>query len=238
MVDTSAQISKNVAYVRSRIEAACKEVDRDPSTVRLLPVSKTKPVELILAAYEAGCEMMGENRVQEMVKKQEILDDKQLAPGLKWSIIGPLQSNKAKLVATYASEFQAVESVKIARVLDNQLQKLGRSMDVMIEVNTSSEKTKFGIDPEETVQFAKSLEPFKSLNFTGLMTIATLTDDQAEIARCFRQLRQLQQQLRDEGALGSSWDELSMGMSGDYELAIKEGATVVRVGSLIFGERD
>lgn len=238
MSDPAFQLAQNISYVKSRIVSVCKQVGRDPQSVRLLPVTKTKPVDFVLGAYSAGCTRFAENRVQEMVAKQRELEESgQLPKDLSWAIIGPLQSNKAKQVAELAAEFQALDSTKIAKVLNNYLASSARQLDVMIQVNTSGEATKSGIKPEEVISFAKSLAPYECLNVTGLMTIATLTSDQGEISRCFKQLATLRDQLRDEGALGASWNELSMGMSSDYELAIKAGATVVRVGSTIFGQR-
>jgi len=226
-------IVANVAAVRSRIEAACARAGRSAAEVRLLPVSKTRPPADVLEARSAGIVRFGENRVQEALEKAQALAD----AGVEWAIIGPLQVNKAKYVARFASEFQALDRIEVAAELDRRLHREGRQLDVLIEVNTSGEATKSGVAPDEAVAFAGTLTPFDALRVRGLMTIAAFSDDPAVVAPCFATLRDLRDQLRDRSFPGQSYDELSMGMSGDFELAIEYGATVVRVGSAIFGPR-
>lgn len=227
-------IRENLAVVHGRIAAACAASGRDPREVRLLPVSKTKPAEAVLEAFEAGCRRFGENKVQEAQAKHEALAD---VAGLEWAIIGHLQTNKAKYVADFAVEFQALDSLKVAQELDKRLQQQGRQLDVLVQVNSSGEPSKFGLAPAEVVGFARQLGVFDSLRVKGLMTLALPSDDQQAVADCFVRMRRVQQQLRDEGVLGAGWDELSMGMSGDFELAIAHGATCVRLGAAIFGGR-
>jgi pyridoxal phosphate enzyme (YggS family) len=226
-------VATRLADVRARIEAACVQAGRDPQTVRLLPVSKTQTTKLIMEAYDAGIRMFGENRVQELVEKADELAE---IADLRWALIGHLQSNKAKQAAAVTAEFHALDSIKVAAALNRRLHDLGRSLDVYIQVNSSAEPQKFGLQPEAVQQFTHDLQQFGGLRVRGLMTLAVFSDDERAVRACFERMRVLQQRLRDVGAPGS-FDELSMGMSGDFELAIEYGATTVRVGTAIFGER-
>jgi len=221
-------VAENLAAVEARIKAACTRVGRDPSEVRLLPVSKNQGMELIAEAYEAGVRLLGENRVQEAAEKARYFADH---PDLRWAIIGHLQTNKARQVAAMASEF------KEAAALDQALDDRGRSLDVFLQVNSSGEPQKHGLPPDEVEPFAIALKAFGTLRVRGLMTLAVLSDDQREIRACFERMRDLQRRLRASEAVAGSYDELSMGMSGDLELAIEYGATTVRVGQAIFGPR-
>jgi pyridoxal phosphate enzyme (YggS family) len=228
------EFRRHLADVHARIDAACAKAGRDPATVRLLPVSKTVPEERIRNAYVAGCHMLGENKVQEAHRKWQAMSD---LSDLRWAIIGHLQTNKAKLVAEFASEFQALDSLRVAEALDKRLQALGRSLDVLVQVNTSNEESKFGLPPGEVEAFVKQLPALSSLRVRGLMTLALFSDDAAKVRPCFMRLRELRDRLRQSAPAGIAMDELSMGMSGDYELAIQEGSTIVRVGQAIFGAR-
>jgi PLP dependent protein len=227
-------VAENMAAIQSRINQACQRVGRDPGEVRLLPVTKTFGPELIKEAYAAGARIFGENRVQEAVQKASALAG---VPDLAWAIIGHLQSNKVKQAVDVASEFQALDSIKIAEALDRRLQQAGRSLDVLIQVNSSDEPQKYGLAPDKIEEFTLQLKPFSSIRIRGLMTLAVFSDDQSAVAACFTKMRTLQQRLRDLGQAPGSYDELSMGMSGDFELAIEYGATTVRVGQAIFGPR-
>jgi pyridoxal phosphate enzyme (YggS family) len=224
----------NLQAVRSRIEDACRRTGRDPDSVRLLPVSKTMDEAHIRLAYDAGCDFLGENKVQEAWRKSQLMSD--LNP-LKWSVIGHLQSNKARLVAKFASEFQALDSLHTAEVLDRRLQQEGRELDVFVQVNTSHEPSKYGLTPDETETFLRQLTPFSSLNVKGLMTLAEFTTDAKRVRECFIRLRTLRDRLCETAPAGFLPTQLSMGMSGDFEIAVEEGATVVRVGQAIFGAR-
>lgn len=225
----------NLAAVRARIAAACQHVGRDPASVRLLPVSKTKPEASLRLAYAAGCRMLGENKVQEASGKWEAMQD---LADLHWSVIGHLQTNKAKLVARFASEFQALDSLRVAEALDRRLQAEGRSLDVFVQINTSGEASKYGLVPEAAADFIQQLPAFSALRVRGLMTLALFSAEAERVRRCFVLLRGLREQLRQSAPAGIELPELSMGMSGDFEIAIEEGATVVRVGQAIFGARD
>ena len=225
-------IAANLQEIEQRIAAAAARAGRDSSEIRLLPVSKTKPPESVVEAHAAGYRRFGENKVQEAQNKWEALRE---ITDIEWAVIGHLQSNKAKYVARFASEFQALDSLKVASELDKRLQQEGRRLEVLIQVNSSEEDQKFGLPPQKVVDFARQLKPFDALEVRGLMTLALFTDDTSRIAQCFTVMRQVQQELRD--ATDQRWDELSMGMSGDFELAIEHGATCVRVGQAIFGNR-
>ena len=228
----AADLARNLAGVRDRIDAACARAGRDPSGVRLLPVSKTVDEARMRAAVVAGMTEFGENKVQEAKAKAAALAD---LPGLRWSVIGHLQTNKAKDVAAFAAEFQALDSLRLAEALDRRLQAAGRSLDVFVQVNTSREESKYGMPPEEVSGFLRQLPQFASLKVRGLMTLAMFSTDLAAVRACFVRLRELRDRLRDTAPV--PLDELSMGMSGDFELAVEEGATVVRVGQAIFGAR-
>ncbi len=224
-------LAANLEAVRSRLTAACLSAGRAPEEVRLLPVSKTKPAEAVLAAFKLGCTRFGENKVQEAARKASELSD---VPGLEWALIGHLQTNKAKYLPGFAAEFQALDSLRLAAELDKHFQRAGRGIDVLVEVNSSGEESKFGVPPADVEALVRGLVPFTSLRVKGLMTIAAPDPVQAE--ECFALMAELRRRLREAGAPGS-FDELSMGMSGDFEAAVRHGATCVRVGTAIFGPR-
>lgn len=226
-------IADNLTEVRRRIDEACARSDRDPSTVRLMPVSKTKSPAAIREAYDAGYRVFGENKVQEVVAKAEVLAD---VADLRFAAIGHLQTNKAKQVAEVAAELHALDSLRLAEALDRRLTGLGRTLDVFVQVNSSGEDSKFGLPPDEVPAFARELDRFATLRVRGLMTLAVFSDDTALVGACFQRMRDLQARLQDTDD-PERWAELSMGMSGDYELAIAYGATTVRVGQAIFGDR-
>lgn len=224
----------NLSAVRARIAAACRHAGRDVSGVRLLPVSKTKPEAILRLAHAAGCRMLGENKPQEAYRKWEVMQD---LKDLQWSIIGHLQTNKAKLVARFATEFQALDSLRVAEALERRLQVEGRSLDVFVQVNTSGETSKYGLAPEDVATFIQALPMFSALRVRGLMTLALFSSEAQRVRQCFVLLRDLRDRLQQSAPAGVTLDELSMGMSGDFEIAIEEGATVVRVGQAIFGAR-
>lgn len=228
-------VADNLTAVRTRIDDACRACDRDPGEVSLLPVSKTKPPSMVEEAYEAGYRLFGENKVQDALAKSELMDADH--PGLEWAVIGGLQTNKAKYVARFATEFQALDSLKVARELDKRLQKEGRQLRVLVQVNSSVEPQKSGIAPDEAVNFAKELAAFDSLDVRGLMTVALNSSEPKAVADCFDVVVGVQEKLRQEVNEVSDWSELSMGMSGDLEIAVAHGSTQVRIGTDIFGAR-
>lgn len=219
-------LRRNLATVTARIEKAAVRAGRRPEEIRLLPVSKTVPLEGIRAAIAAGCTTLGENKVQEAEHKWESF------PDVRWSVIGHLQTNKARDVARFAHEFQALDSLRVAEALDRRLQAEGRGLDVFVQVNTSGEASKFGLAPDEVADFVRRLPVYGSLRVRGLMTLAAFTSDLDRVRACFVLLRTVRDRLDLRLA------DLSMGMSGDFEAAIEEGATVVRVGQAVFGARN
>lgn len=232
--ETADDFRRNLALVHERIAAACQRVGRDPASVRLLPVSKTIDEAHIRQAYQAGCRLLGENKVQEAHHKWEAMQD---LGDLQWSVIGHLQTNKAKLVARFASEFQALDSLRLAQTLERRLQSEGRALDVFVQVNTSNEASKYGLAPDEVADFLQALPRSGALRVRGLMTLALFSAQPEQVRACFVRLRELRERVRQHAPDGMQLDELSMGMSGDFEIAIEEGATVVRVGQAIFGAR-
>ncbi|WP_054485204.1 YggS family pyridoxal phosphate-dependent enzyme, partial [Achromobacter xylosoxidans] len=178
--------------------------------------------------------LLGENKIQEAHRKWQNTAD---LPDLRWSVIGHLQTNKAKLMAQFASEFQALDSLRLAEALDRRLQAEGRALDVYVQVNTSGEPSKYGLAPDDVAAFIQALPAFSSLRVRGFMTLALFSSEAERVRQCFVLLRGLRDRLRQDAPAGISLDELSMGMSGDFEIAIEEGATVVRVGQAIFGAR-
>ncbi|WP_313493065.1 YggS family pyridoxal phosphate-dependent enzyme [Stenotrophomonas sp.] len=231
---TVEDFRRNLAAVRARMDAACMRAGRDPAQVRLLPVSKTKPEASLRLAHAAGCRLFGENKVQEAAGKWQAMQDLE---DMRWSVIGHLQTNKAKLVARFASEFQALDSLRLAEALERRLQLEGRSLDVYVQVNTSGEASKYGLEPDAVAACLKALAAYPCLRVRGLMTLALFSAEAEHVRRCFVRLRELRDRLRQDAPAGITLDELSMGMSGDFEIAIEEGATVVRVGQAIFGAR-
>jgi len=231
---TLQDFQRHLATVQARIAAACQRAGRDPASVRLLPVSKTQPEARVRLAHAAGCRLLGENKPQEAYGKWQATQD---LPGLRWSVIGHLQTNKARLVARFASEFQALDSLRVAEALERRLQAEGRALDVFVQVNTSGEASKYGLPPGEVTAFLRALPVFPALRVRGLMTLALFSSDAARVRECFMLLRTLRDRLRQEAPAGITLEELSMGMSGDFEIAIEEGATVVRVGQALFGAR-
>lgn len=231
---TIANFEHNLAAVCARITAACQISGRNAEHVRLLPVSKTVDEAHIRMAYAAGCRWLGENKVQEASAKSEAMADLE---DLRWSVIGHLQTNKAKLVAGFASEFQALDSLRVAAALDRHLQAQGRGLDVFVQVNSSGEASKYGLTPDTVPEFVRQLPAFSALRVRGLMTLAVQSDEAARVRACFGVMRQVRERLRQDAPDGVDIRELSMGMSGDYALAVEEGSTVVRVGQAIFGTR-
>lgn len=232
--ESVADFQRHLAAVHARIAQACQRVGREPASVRLLPVSKTMDEATLRLAYAAGLRQFGENKVQEAHRKWEAMAD---LADLRWSVIGHMQTNKAKLVARFAAEFQALDSLRAAEALDRRLQAEGRSLDVFVQVNTSGEASKYGLNPADVAGFLRGLPVYSALRVRGLMTLALFSSEAARVRPCFVLLRTLRDRLRQDAPAGISLGELSMGMSGDFELAIEEGATVVRVGQAIFGAR-
>ncbi len=217
-------IRDNLERVRGRIEAACQRAGRDPSDVTLIGVTKTVGPEAVAEAYEAGLRDFGENRVQEAVAKIDAIGQLGLSP--RWHLIGHLQTNKVKAAAGRFAILHSIDSLRLAEALSRRYQ---TDVSVLLEVNIAQDAAKYGFAAEEVATALSEIAVLPHLDVRGLMTIAPITDDPEETRPTFRRLREL----RDDLAL----NELSMGMSGDFEVAIEEGATMVRVGTAIFGPR-
>ncbi|QDE40255.1 YggS family pyridoxal phosphate-dependent enzyme [Luteibacter pinisoli] len=231
MTDDLATLAGRLAAARAGIDAACHATGRDPSGVALLPVSKTFGADVVAEAAGLGLRRFGENKVQEIQAKAA-----ELAPlGLDWVVIGHLQTNKAKAVAALASEVQSLDRLDLAVALDKALQAQGRAIDVLVQLKTSHEDSKTGLPPDQLLSFLGELRAFHSLRVRGLMTIAEHSEDEAVVRANFRHVYQCRNSARDAGF---EVERLSMGMSGDYALAIAEGSTEVRIGSAIFGARN
>ncbi|QXT61637.1 YggS family pyridoxal phosphate-dependent enzyme [Tessaracoccus palaemonis] len=233
MVDSTPDsgFATRLKAIRERIDLAARSAGRNPASVRLLPVTKTVEAARLREAVAAGCRRLGENKVQEAARKRDELTDLDV----EWSVIGHLQTNKARDVADFATEFQALDSLRLAAALDRRLQAVGRGMDVLVQVNTSDEASKSGVAPGEALDLLRALRPFSSLRVNGLMTLAARSEDDEAVRACFRRLRDLRDRGLDESLVGDG--ELSMGMSGDFETAVEEGATCVRIGTALFGVR-
>ncbi|MBK1982783.1 YggS family pyridoxal phosphate-dependent enzyme [Achromobacter xylosoxidans] len=230
-VDTMAI---RLAAIRQRIAQACERAGRAPDSVTLLPVSKTFEVDAIREAMALGLARFGENKTQELRQKAAAL----AGQGLQWVLIGHLQTNKAKDAARDATELQSLDRIDLAEALHRRLVLEGRTLDVLVQVKTSSEPSKYGMAPSDVSAFLQRIvAEFPTLRVRGLMTMAVNSPDPGEVRACFRSLRELRDQLRHEAIEGVSLDRLSMGMSGDFELAIEEGSTEVRIGTAIFGAR-
>ncbi len=206
-----------------------------PAHVRLVAVSKTKPVEMIQAAYEAGQRDFGENKAQDMAAKHP-----QLPQDIRWHFIGHLQTNKVKYIAPFVALIHAADSLKILKEINKQAMKNNRIIDCLLEFHIAREESKFGLDPAtaEEILNAEEYKTLKNIRICGVMGMATYTDDTEQIRREFRQLKEIFGQLKEKYFSDAPYfKEISMGMSGDYPIAIEEGATIVRVGSKIFGAR-
>jgi len=206
-----------------------------PSSVRLIAVSKTKPVSYIMEAYNAGHRLFGENRVQELLSKKDLLP-----PDIEWHLIGHLQSNKVKSVVPFISMIQSVDSFKLFQVIDSEALRVSRVVDCLLQIHIAKEETKFGFNMMELNEMLESQEfvRLQNVRICGIMGIATFIDDSSQVRKEFSFLADCYKTLKNRYFSGSpDFREISMGMSGDYELAIKEGSTIVRIGSLIFGER-
>lgn len=226
-------MASRVHALRCRMAEACMRAGRDPSQVTLLPVSKTFDEQAIREAVSLGFKRFGENRTQEIARKAPLLMDCEL----EWVVIGQVQTNKAKDVARLAHELQSLDRLELAQALDRRLQIEGRTLDVLVQVKTSPEESKSGLDAAALIPFLRQLSQLQTLRVKGLMTLAILSEDPLAVRACFAKLRSLRDQARQEALEGISLDRLSMGMSSDFELAIEEGSTEIRVGSALFGAR-
>ncbi len=226
-------LKDNLKQVEDNIAKACARAGRDRSEVTLIAVSKTKPVEMLQEIYDEGVRTFGENKVQEICEKYE-----QLPSDIEWHMIGHLQRNKVKQVIDKAALIHSVDSYRLAQEISVQAQKKNICMPILVEVNIAQEESKFGISADDTVQLVEEIAALPNLEIKGLMTIAPFVTDPEENRTYFRQIKQLSVDIKNKNIDNVSMDVLSMGMTGDYEVAIEEGATMVRVGTGIFGARN
>ena len=231
--EDAPEIRERLRAVEGRVIEATAAAGREPGSVRLLLATKTIPPDRIRVAIEAGASLVGENRVQEVRPKYEALADLDY----ERHFIGHLQSNKVNALVPYVSCIQSLDRLSLVDRLQARLEREGETREVLLQVNTSGEESKFGVDPAEAVTFAREVAQRDALVVKGLMTIGLFSDDPEVTRPSLALLRQTADAIREAGIEGVSMDELSMGMSGDLEVAIEEGATIVRVGSAVFGAR-
>jgi len=229
---TNAGIEKNLVEVRQRIDQAAARSNRDPRTVRLLAVSKTQPISALEEAYRVGQRRFAENRVQEWMEKASALKN-----DCEWHLVGSLQTNKVKYLDQSVSMIHSLDRFSLLKTLNAQGERCGIIWTTLVQVNIARDPAKAGFKPEEVPDFLKSIGDYPHVRIQGLMTIGAMNASATETQGFFRQLRVLKDTMQSRKWSGVDLQELSMGMSGDFEMAIEEGATLVRVGRLIFGER-
>lgn len=226
-------IRENLVSVQKNIEKSCERAGRNAEDVRLIAVSKTKPVEALKEAYEAGCRDFGENKVQELTEKYE-----ELPKDIRWHMIGHLQRNKVKYLVGRVYMIHSVDSVKLAEEISREAVKKNVTVPILVEVNVAGEESKFGTSVREAEMLVREIAALPGVSVRGLMTIAPYVEKAEDNRQYFVNLRQLSVDIKKKNIDNVCMDVLSMGMTGDYTVAVEEGATYVRVGTGIFGERD
>ncbi|MDD3415764.1 MAG: YggS family pyridoxal phosphate-dependent enzyme [Lachnospiraceae bacterium] len=225
-------VQENLTYVEKKIAESCEKAKRSENEVTLIAVSKTKPIELIMEAYDAGIREFGENKVQELVDKFE-----KMPKDIHWHLIGHLQTNKVKYIIDKAFLIHGVDSMKLAQEISKEAKKHNLTANILVQINIGHEESKSGIDPSDTVSFVKEIAALPNLTIKGLMAIAPYVENPEDNRQYFEQMKKLSVDITQESVNNVSMDVLSMGMTGDYQVAIEEGATYVRVGTGIFGDR-
>ena len=226
-------ITENLEQVRKNIDEACRMAGRDPKEVTLIAVSKTKPVSMLKEAYDAGARCFGENKVQEIMDKHP-----QLPEDIQWHMIGHLQRNKVKYIVDKVSMIHSVDSLRLAQTIEQEAAKHNVCVPVLLEVNVAQEESKFGLKMDEVLPLIETIADFPHIKVQGLMTIAPYVENAEDNRDFFRQLKKLSVDIEAKNINNVSMSVLSMGMTGDYWVAVQEGATMVRVGTGIFGERN
>lgn len=226
-------LCENLKKVEDNVDAACRKAGRSRDEVTLIAVSKTKPVEMLSTIYNQGIRDFGENKVQEMCDKME-----QLPSDIRWHMIGHLQTNKVKYIVGHTTLIHSVDSLHLAKEIEKQAEKKDVTVDILVEVNIAEEESKFGIHKEETYELVRQIAALPHVHICGLMTIAPYVENPEDNRMYFRGIRQLSVDIAEQNIDNVNMDVLSMGMTGDYMVAIEEGATIVRVGTGIFGERN
>ena len=226
-------LCENLKKIEDNVDAACKKAGRSRDEVTLIAVSKTKPVEMLSTIYNQGIRDFGENKVQEMCDKME-----QLPSDIRWHMIGHLQTNKVKYIVGHTTLIHSVDSLHLAKEIEKQAEKKDVTVDILVEVNIAEEESKFGIHKEETYELVRHIASLPHVHIRGIMTIAPYVENPEDNRMYFRGIRQLSVDIAEQNIDNVDMDVLSMGMTGDYMVAIEEGATMVRVGTGIFGERN
>ncbi|NMS90921.1 YggS family pyridoxal phosphate-dependent enzyme [Clostridioides difficile] len=227
-------IKDNLSEIRNKIEKAAKKVNRDSEEITLLAVTKTVDVDLVNEAMNEGITSVGENKPQELARKYDIIGDK-----LNWHLIGTLQTNKVKYIIDKVCMIHSLDRIALCEEIQKRAEQINRDIDCLIQVNISKEESKHGLYKDEVVDFVKEVsEKYKNIKIKGLMTMAPFVEDENEIRGVFKGLKDLSTRIKELNIPNVGMDVLSMGMSHDYEIAIEEGATIVRVGTSIFGERN
>ena len=226
-------VAENLAQVQKNIEESCGNVNRDPGEVTLIAVSKTKPVEMLREAYDAGARVFGENKVQEIVDKYD-----HMPSDVKWHMIGHLQRNKVKYIVDKVAMIHSVDSFRLAETIEKEAAKKNVTVPILIEVNVAQEESKYGLKPEEVLPFIEEIADFSHIQIKGLMTIAPYVENAEENREISRELKKLSVDIAAKNINNVTMSVLSMGMTGDYMVAVQEGATMVRVGTGIFGARN
>ena len=229
-MNVDMDLAANLEAIRRRIEAACARSGREPSAVTLVAVTKTQPPEVVAEASKAGLSLFGENKVQEAKAKIPLC-----AGRLRWQMIGHLQTNKCREAVELFEMIQSVDSLRLADEINKRAEQAAKRMPILLEVNTVGESSKFGYRPEQLLAELSRVNALPRLEIHGLMTVPPWTADPEKVRPVFRQLRELKE--RCEQILGAPLAHLSMGMTGDFEVAIEEGATMVRIGTALFGAR-
>ena len=225
-------ISENIREVIDNIRQSALKVNRDPAEIGLVAVTKTVPINRIIEAVNTGLNVLGENRVQELTEKYAQL------PGIEWHLIGHLQTNKVRYIIDKVSLVHSLDSLTLAEEINKRALAGGRTIAALVQVNVAGENTKYGLNLAETVDFIETVRKLPGLAIRGLMTVGPYVSDPEEIRPVFRKLKMLAEQVKTMDLPGVEMKHLSMGMSNDYKVAVEEGATLVRVGSVIFGERN
>ena len=223
-------IKNNLEIIREKIKKAAFKANRKPEEIKLVAVTKTATIEQIKEAISAGVKIIGENKVQEAKEKYQIL-----SADIEWHLVGHLQTNKVKYAIEIFDCIHSVDSIKLAQEIDKRSLQFGKTTNVLLEVNVSGEETKYGIKPEEVEPFLKEISEFSRIRVRGLMTIAPIAEDKEEVRPYFRKLRELSEEIKNKNIKNVKMDYLSMGMTEDFEVAIEEGANMVRIGRGIFG---
>ena len=223
-------IKNNLETINEKIKKTALKANRNPQEIKLVAVTKTATIEQIKEAISAGVKIIGENKVQEAKEKYQIL-----TAGIEWHLVGHLQTNKVKYAIEIFDLIHSVDSIKLAKEIDRRSLQFGMITNVLVEVNVSGEETKYGIKPEEVEPFLKEISEFSRTRVRGLMTIAPIAEDKEEVRPYFRKLRELFKEIKSKNIKNVKMDYLSMGMTEDFEVAVEEGANMVRIGRGIFG---